>query len=297
VYLYCSFFFEDAAHAKAAALLSGTPLGDRELKVSLKYTDDDEDLAHYDPAELYEQGSAGAKRRQEEIARTVYVGNIGPDVGDDALRNFFAKSGTVALVKLAGDSAGKGARFAFVEFTTLDGAQLALGLNGQTLLNSVVKVGKANNPIFKPGAASLYLNPEDKKVDDIMQKVLDAASSITAKVQEKEDRHKKKKRRSRSRSGSRSRRRRRSKSRSRSRSRGRRSGRRRSRSRSPRRYRSRSPPPARPPPKKKVDPKNDHAGMFFDGYRWQPIEQVSSMIPGGIAAIQALTQASAKKAH
>jgi len=189
----CIVRFEDAAHAKAAALLSGTPLGDRELKVSLKYTDDDEDLAHYDPAELYEQGSAGAKRRQEEIARTVYVGNIGPDVGDDALRNFFAKSGTVALVKLAGDSAGKGARFAFVEFTTLDGAQLALGLNGQTLLNSVVKVGKANNPIFKPGAASLYLNPEDKKVDDIMQKVLDAASSITAKVQEKEDRHKKKK--------------------------------------------------------------------------------------------------------
>eukprot|EP00457_Paulinella_chromatophora_P009163 gb/GEZN01009219.1/.p1 GENE.gb/GEZN01009219.1/~~gb/GEZN01009219.1/.p1 ORF type:complete len:311 (+),score=40.11 gb/GEZN01009219.1/:393-1325(+) len=243
---------------------------------------------------------AATQKRQDEVARTIYVGNVPMATSDTYLREFFQSHiGQVLYVKLAGEAFGKPSRFAFVEFETVEAAQRAMSLTGQTIQGNPIKIGKSNNPIFKPG--------EKEQVDSTnerMEQVKRQLAKINQKVQpkeeeEEEDSSRKKKKDKRSRSGSRDRDRRRrrgSRSRSRDRDRSRRRGsRERDRSRRKEkeergrreiqktRFPSRSPLRPYRRPAKAVDP---HEGMFFDGYGWQPIGEVNTAITGAAAAAQ-----------
>lgn len=294
---FCEITFADSAHAKAASFLSNTPLGDRNLQVVIKentpapmpaaVAPTNEEEMFGDPM-LSGPLRVAAEKRMREIACTIYVGNVDCSVDEDTFRKFFAPCGPIAHVKIAGDTLGKPSRFGFIEYLEPEHAQAAIGLNGAVLADRPLKVGKANNSIFKPSnVAAANKNPE-KSVSEIMKKVLAA----TAKIGNKDGS------RSRSRSRSRGRRRRRSRSRSRDRDRSRRSKRSRSRDRS-RRGRSRSKDKDRSSrtkygnakmddedkPKKAEQP--DRTGMFFDGYTWNPIADLES----GATNIPITTQA------
>jgi RNA recognition motif-containing protein len=192
----------------------------------------------------------GANRSSNQVARTIYVGNLNLAIDEDALRQFFSSAGTVTATKMAGEADGKQTRFAFVEFDTPEQAQMALTLQGTVLADKAIKVGKAVNPIQKNDEPS-------KNINEIMRKVLAHTERLSKDIE-----------RSRSRSRDRGGRRRRSRSRDS-----------RDRHRDRRRSRSRSPPReiVVPRARKEDKPKVDRTGMFFDGYRWQPIQPV---LPG-----------------
>jgi len=324
--------YKEASHAKAAVFLSGTPLGGSNLVVS-SYTPAPAPApapmtpppAVYSPAPvafssapLYPTPAAAdadaavaalaaaqgnipmpllqaSMKRADEVARTVYVGNLNATTTEQDLAAFFSTCGEVSFVKLAGSvDITQVTRYAFVEFKEQASAIVAMSLSGATLGDRVIKVGKANNPIVKPPSEQpTAVEADQRKIDKAMEKVRQAQALIAKKTlgeskeSKDDDKEKRKDRkdRHRSRSRSRSRGRRSSrKSRSRSRSRGssRRSSRRsRSRSRSrgssrrsDRRSR-RSPSPKRPPRKQKMDT----TGLYWDGFQWNPI--VPGLVPAG----------------
>ncbi len=278
----CIITYSKPGESQAAAFLTGTPLGDRQLEVTpysaassismgtapiassiripsavpnampeVTINMNDLGVPQFDPTIMM----AASKEHDELIARTIYVGNLSLSVTEDHVKHFFSSCGTILFVKMAGRQPP--ARFAFVEFASKQAAATALTLSGSILLDCSLKVGKASNPIIKPKEKK-----DEGKLAEIMRKVREAQDKVESKVTKPE------RNRSRSRSpGSRRRDRSRSRSSDRRRSRSRDRDRRSSRRDSPKRRRSRSPPK----PKKKVDP---HAGMFFDGYTWQPIQPV-----------------------
>jgi len=316
--------FKDPVHATAAVLLSGTPLGDRNLQV----VPDNPALANAAAttvtpttttvAPTAQPGTiplvlptvpssttgatlpgvpglsgtmlATSMKRSEEVARTIYVGNIGPQINEEVLRQFFGGCGEITFVKIAGAS-DNASRYSFVEFKELSSAAMAMQLTGSMLGDRAIKVGKANNPIVKPAGTSDDPESQKEKIDEAMRKVREAQAKLEQKIvgtdgssengKSKDDKGRK---RSRSRSRSRGKRdrsrdrdrdkdrHRRRRSRSRSRSRGRYRGR--SRSRSPPRGVKRF-----NPGKKKTAPKMDTTGMFWDGFQWNPI--VPGVTPGG----------------
>jgi len=305
----CKIEFAMPEHAIAAQFLSGTPLGDRALQVVTLNGDSSGSLASSaaqpvaemkdgDPTPVtplmpnFQLGTnvslpqplvVAAQKRAEEVARTVYVGNLNGVINEEHLRQFFKSCGDIIYIKLAGDAA-QSARYAFIEFKELPSAQTALTLSGTMLGDRAIKVGKANNPIVKVGGASGEPTVQDpEKLEEAMERVRKLQKKISKKVEVeekdgdpkdvKDTKDKDKKRSSRSRSkGRRSRSGSRHKKRS-SRSRG---DRRRSRSRDNRRKskrsRSRSWPRAvsshyKPKAKK---PQADYSGMFWDGFQWNP---------------------------
>lgn len=303
----CEITFMELQHAKAALFISGTPLGDRALAVRMKSPAEFQQYQSmgspggYSHQGQQEQGEglssslmAATERRQDEVDRTIYVGNVPLPASEQDVKAVFGVCGPILHVKLAGETVGKASRFAFIEFVEKRSADAAMSMTGTMLQDKPIKVGRANNPIFKPGQSNDN-GPTNKNVDDIMAKVRAAQMQLKNKVEAKrhdsrrdrdrgdrDRRHSRSPRRRRSRSRSRERRRRRSRSRER---------RSRSRERRPRRPSSGasegggsySPPP--PPARKR---KNEHEGMFFDGYRWQPIDQVLGMATGQIPPPQQL---------
>ena len=79
--------------------------------------------------------------RLDEIARTIYIGNIGPNTREEELIQVFSSAGPVAFVKLAGDPSQM-TRFAFLEYVDVASAQQALNLNGTVLGGRVLKCVK-----------------------------------------------------------------------------------------------------------------------------------------------------------
>lgn len=222
--------FKTEEGAKAATLISGTPLGDPPIPFTVKLATGDAVALAFAPRESEEDMSSAAQQRADEIARTIYVGNLDINVAEDTVRNFFAQLGRVLYCKLGGETEGKTARFAFVEFDSVASAQASYGLSGQILDGRAIKVGKANNPIFKPDQQK----PTVVNMSEVERKLQMAQAAIKSKVETVEKRRSRS--RSRSRSDSRGRRKRkkrsrysrsRSRSSSRSPSRGRRSRRRR----------------------------------------------------------------------
>ena len=76
--------------------------------------------------------------RLDEIARTVYIGNIGPGTREEELIQVFSSVGAVAFVKLAGDPTQM-TRFAFLEYVDVASANNALALNGTVVGGRVLK--------------------------------------------------------------------------------------------------------------------------------------------------------------
>ena len=76
--------------------------------------------------------------RLDEIARTIYIGNIGPGTREEELIQVFSAVGPVAFVKLAGDPTQM-TRFAFLEYVDMASANAALALNGSVVGGRVLK--------------------------------------------------------------------------------------------------------------------------------------------------------------
>jgi len=218
---------------------------------------------------------------QEQIGRTVYIGNLPLVVSTEQLEEVFKVAGGIAYIKIAGTQKGaivpSGSQFAFIEFKTRESADRAMAMSGVNVAGVNVKVGRANNPIIKSGPGTLeVMSKSESELEEIMRKVREATADIDHKVEKDEKRS-----RSRSRSRGRRKRSRRSRSRDRRRDSDRRSRRRRSRSGDRYSYRAarRSPPR----PKKKAQP--DHAGEYFDGYSWKPIEAAGAYNTPTAAAV------------
>ena len=117
--------------------------------------------------------------KAEEIARTIYIGNISSQVSEEELTRFFAAIGPVAYCKLAGD-VSQPARFAFLEFVDVASAQAALQLNGTTLGDRPLKVNHSKNAIVKP----VKKIGSNKQIDEAMRKVIEAREKISSKIQD-----------------------------------------------------------------------------------------------------------------
>ena len=65
--------------------------------------------------------------KAEEIARTIYVGNIYPPATEDEIRVLFASHGPIAHIKVAGDAI-VGPRFAFIEYGMFQSRATVTGL-------------------------------------------------------------------------------------------------------------------------------------------------------------------------
>ncbi|PVU89641.1 hypothetical protein BB561_005231 [Smittium simulii] len=87
--------------------------------------------------------------KAEEIARTVYIGNISSQISDQELMDFFSCAGDVAYVKMAGDGM-QPTRFAFIEFSTIAASQTAMGMSGVVLAGRPLKINFSKNAINKP---------------------------------------------------------------------------------------------------------------------------------------------------
>jgi len=81
---------------------------------------------------------AAWQKHQDEVARTVYVGNVSTETTEAQLRAHFAKCGQIDYVKMAGPAASRqsGTQFCFIEFHELSGAQAALQMNNTILSES-----------------------------------------------------------------------------------------------------------------------------------------------------------------
>src|SRR5690606_38515153 len=75
----------------------------------------------------------------DKVARTIYVGGVDTKVSEQDLLSLFSQCGRVSKLCLAGDTL-HAARFAFVEFESVESAQLAVGLNGTIVGDRPIRV-------------------------------------------------------------------------------------------------------------------------------------------------------------
>ena len=139
---------------------------------------------------------------QEQISRTVYVGNLHPSVCfyftiyrqivEDQIIKVFGTCGVINLAKIATEGMGLkadagwpmdiqlviGTRFGFVEFQTRQGADAATKLDGILLGGRPIRVGPSNGPIIQPtaygpGAATMRNRPPLYKVSAVRKLSID----------------------------------------------------------------------------------------------------------------------------
>jgi len=304
----CIVQFSNVQESEAAALLTGTLLGDKSIQVRQrdlsevnsklvkldeeKNTQSESTTTSMDVVEaarrqVEEWANAppvpdrskvvkteADKRRDEQIARTIYVGNLCPQLKAEHIRSFFATQGDIKFVKMSGP--GMDNPYCFVEFHDLASAERAHTLAGTVLGDRPIKVGRVKTPIQgSTGIATSILNNPMKlskalsnarfALEAIEKKKKRDCSTSSRRTNERERRRKR--RRSRSYSSSRSR------SYSRSRSRHSRSRRRRRR----RRYDSRSHSRSRGRLRRALGGKPSSLGgsrrnMVWDGFNWHPKE-------------------------
>ncbi|KAA6426169.1 MAG: RNA-binding RBP37 [Trebouxia sp. A1-2] len=78
----------------------------------------------------------------QQTDRTIYVGSVGKEVDEPALLALFGHCGTVTQIRIAGDPSYD-TRYAFIEFTAPEEAQVALLLDGMAVFNRTIKVSMA----------------------------------------------------------------------------------------------------------------------------------------------------------
>jgi len=251
----CIIQFKSTQESEAAGLLSGTRLGDKSIQVKLKdFADLKEKIARDEPdnkaIDLVEAArrkveewanappqpadksklSEYDKRRESQINRTIYVGNLCPQLKEEHIRAFFSTQGKIKFIKMSGP--GMDNNYCFVEFHEEVSAERAHSLSGTILGDRAIRVGKVKTPIQGSIGASTDILSNPMKLSQAMTNARFALEAIEKKKKEKMGTEDKKRRKRRSKSRSRSRRRRSKSHRSRSsRSRSSRSPSRRSRSR------------------------------------------------------------------
>jgi arginine/serine-rich splicing factor 12 len=174
--------FNDPALAQAALYLNDTPLGDKSLAIRLADSADSHsshepsgNIEAFNPfanmlrsaaqAPVLPMGgvfggsidisnalSEAARKRADEVARTIYVGNLDGAITEEHLKMVFQVAGEILYIKIAGDvNNPQSGRYGFIEFSKLESVPVAMQLSGTVLANRPLKVGHANvrtNPAF-----------------------------------------------------------------------------------------------------------------------------------------------------
>lgn len=83
---------------------------------------------------------------QELCARTIYVTGIDSKLNEKLIIEFFSYCGQITNYKLCGDI-NQQTRFAFIEFSTVEGALYAMSLDSKTLGNFKIRVSPSKTPI------------------------------------------------------------------------------------------------------------------------------------------------------
>eukprot|EP01116_Phalansterium_solitarium_P006578 TRINITY_DN18906_c0_g1_i1.p1 TRINITY_DN18906_c0_g1~~TRINITY_DN18906_c0_g1_i1.p1 ORF type:complete len:426 (-),score=158.77 TRINITY_DN18906_c0_g1_i1:174-1451(-) len=81
----------------------------------------------------------------ESLSKTVHVSNLDNQVSEPQLRYLFGSCGQILSLRLMGDGVAK-RRYAFVEYSTPQGAATAMNLNSYPLGNSILRVSMAKTP-------------------------------------------------------------------------------------------------------------------------------------------------------
>jgi len=255
----CCIEFPDETHGQTALMLHGTEIGDSKLVVTLidktaaktllSGKSSSGGLTEYEKACQFMQemmeGPNGKKGViDDEVKRTVYVGNLSRLCTPQILRDEFSSIGEVVYIKFS--QGNNDFRYAFVEFATEGEARQAFSLHGRVVAGSTIKIGTAHNPIFK---------------DDISDQdnPLALAAKHAARLQSKVKHTRGRDRRSRDRDRGRRRRRRRRRSRSRSKDR----ARDKDMEREKMREREKNATGIKPESNKGKEPQ-----MFWDGFQW-----------------------------
>jgi len=209
--------FGEPAHAETAKMLHGTELGDMKLNVEDTSPDIAKEMlqkeegtkkamTEYERAiakmhDMMKDPKDGTAARNDEVKRTVYVGNLSKHCTPQHLKEEFNTVGEVVYIKFSGNV---DFRYAFIEFATEEQARKAFTFHGKVIAGQSIKVGTAHNPIFK---------------DDVNSEVAESENSRRFKDDRDRSRRRRRRSRSRSRSRDRGRRRRRKKKKRRRRSR------------------------------------------------------------------------------
>jgi len=304
----CLIQFKSQQESEAAAMLSGTKLGDKAIQAKVKdHAEFKEKIANTEehdttvmdeveaarkkveewanaPAQPVDKTKLTAydKRRESQIRRTIYVGNLCPQLKEEHIRSFFSTQGKIKLTKMSGP--GMDNHYCFVEFYEEESAERSHSLTGTILGDRAIRIGKVKTPIQGSTGAAMSILSNPMKLSLAMTNARYALEAITKNKKVgsgsvvKEEK-KKRKRRSRSRSRRRSSRSRRSRShRSRSRSRSRSSYSRRKRRRRRRRRNSRSSSSrSRSRARRRTaiagalgGRQNKKVDMVWDGFNWFP---------------------------
>jgi arginine/serine-rich splicing factor 12 len=93
------------------------------------------------------KAAAATNLAADAMARTLFFGNISPAIPFEKVKQFFNTLGTVANIKLVGDTRDVG----IVEYKTADDAQSALLVNGMVLGDRPIKV---QVPSLGPGSVA-----------------------------------------------------------------------------------------------------------------------------------------------
>jgi len=259
----CLIQFKSMQESEAAAMLSGTSLGDKSIQVKIKdYAEIEDKIACTEvhdagaideveaarrkveewanaPAQPVDQSKLTEydKRRESQIKRSIYVGNLCPQIKEEHVRSFFSTQGNIKLIRMSGP--GMDNHYCFVEFYEEAAAERSHSLTGTILGDRAIRIGNVKAPIQGSTTSAMSILSNPMKLSQAMTNARFALEAIVKKKKGVSNLNtgssgesKKRKRRSRSRSP-----RRRSRSR---RSRSRRSRSRRSRSRRSRSYRKRS---------------------------------------------------------
>lgn len=171
--------FSEPAFAQAALYLNDTPLGDTSLAISLveappnafpvaaiaaapallDFPAANPLAAFMNPLAMLSQPlptsmlggvdlsgalTEAARKRNDEIARTIYVGNLDSVVTEEHLKLVFQVAGPMLYIKIAGDVNTPSGRYGFIEFAKLDSVPIAMQLTGTVLAGRPLKVGRAN---------------------------------------------------------------------------------------------------------------------------------------------------------
>lgn len=165
--------YVDGGAAAAALQFNGTDMVDRPVQVSLASNFTSSATTPSSPQHTYSApsammatsatsaasaasvstpvyASAEATKRADEVARSLYIGNLHPNVNEMHLHQLFSTVGTVLYIKIAGDELAT-VRYAFMEFAEAEAIPKALTLNGTILVDRPIKTGKSSSPIQKIG--------------------------------------------------------------------------------------------------------------------------------------------------
>jgi len=314
----CIVQFPTVQESEAAAMLSGTLLGDKSILVKQREFSEVEtklgktektsgpdssqamDVVEAARRKVEEWATAppvsgtnvikseADKRRDDQIARTIYVGNLCPQLKAEHIRSFFATQGEIKFLKMSGP--GMDNPYCFVEFHKVEAAERSRTLAGTVLGDRPIKVGRVKTPIQgTTGVATSILN-NPMKLSKAMSNARYALEAIERKKKEGSPEIYKKERKRKERK----RRRRRSRSFSSSRSRSRSYSRSRRRHRRRRRIPSKSHSRSRGRLRQAINRRSrsgssntNRNNMVWDGFNWHPKDSSEGKATKKAAAIGA----------